>query len=335
MTLKLAIIGTGIKARQYIDAWSRRPDVELVAIADPSEAALIAAAGAASAGQSQAITSFSEWKQMLSDAPAKIDAVYISTPHAFHGVQAVAALEAGHDVLLEKPMVMNADEAERVIDAERKSGKTLVVAYQGGLSPLVQQLRRDVRDRVHGELVSINAAIWENWSSNYEGHWKQNVRISGGGFMFDTGAHLLNTVSLICDSDVERLAAFVDKRGYPVDSVTAVSGRLSDGTPFTMNAAGDTVPVCESRIELFFTQAIVRVCAWGRWIEIERPGKAVEREEQESANNLMDVFQKVRSGEISNPSTAEQGLKLAGIWDAIKRSAESRQIAVMPRRPAS
>ncbi len=332
--MKLAIIGTGTKARQYLDTWAARLDVDIVAFADPSaEARSLAAAISAQHGMPD-VAEFSVWEQLLADLSASLDAVYISTPHAYHAEQAIAALGAGCDVLLEKPMVMTTEEAHRVIDAERSSGKTLVVAYQGGLSPLVQQFRADIRSREYGQLTSINGAIWEDWSSSYRGHWKQQPNISGGGFMFDTGAHLLNTVSLICDTEIDRLAAFVDDRGHPVDSVSAVAGRLTDGTVFTLNGAGDTIPVCESRIELYFTQAIVRVCAWGRWIEIERPGQAIRRLEQESANNLMDVFQQVLGG-AENPSTAEQGLRVAAFWDAIKLSAKSGRIVVKPLRAAS
>lgn len=333
--MKLAIIGTGSKARQYIDAWAPRLDVDIMALADPSAEALSAAAAISARYGMPDVALFTEWEQMLGDVSAHIDAVYICTPHAYHADQAIAALDAGCDVLLEKPMVMTPAEARRVVDAERSSGKTLVVAYQGGLSPLVQRLRADVRNHAFGTLTNINAAIWENWSTHYSGHWKQQPAISGGGFLFDTGAHLLNTVSLICNADVDRLAAFVDNRGYPVDSVAAIAGRLTDGTLFTINGAGDTIPTCASRIELFFSEAIVRVCAWGRWIEIERPDKAIERREQESANNLMDVFQQVLGGTLENPSTAEQGLRLATLWQTIQSAATSGQIVIAPLRAAS
>ena len=318
-----------------MDAWAARLDVSIVALADPSVVARSAAATASARYGMADVAQFSDWKQMLNKVASDLDCVYISSPHAFHAEQAIAALDLGCDVLLEKPMVMSSDEARRVIAAERDSGKTLVVAYQGGLSPLVQKLAADIRGGEFGSLSSINAAVWENWSSHYSNHWKQQAAISGGGFMFDTGAHVLNTVSLMCSADINQLAAFVDNRGYPVDSVTAIAGQLDDGTVFTINGAGDTIPVCNSRIELFLSEAIVRVCAWGRWIEIERPNCEIQRQEQESDNNLMDVFQRVRSGEAENPSTTAQGLRLATLWEAIKTSANSGRIVASPLREAS
>ncbi|MGL6160701.1 Gfo/Idh/MocA family protein [Microbulbifer sp.] len=326
MKLRLAVIGSGIKARQYIETWIQRQDLEIVAVADLSEGALQAVKDLAEIQRKPCPSLYGDWVAMLEDLTAEgvaspLDAVYISSPHAFHAEQAVSALKAKVDVLLEKPMVMTVDEARQIITAREASGKELVVAYQGGLSPLVHQLARDVAQKTYGELVSINGTIWEEWATKYRNHWKQVSKISGGGFMFDTGAHLMNTVSMICGAEFKTISALMDHRDYPVDAVTAAVGRLDNGTLFTLHASGETIPVCQSRIELFFSEAIVRICAWGRWVEIERPGKAIERKEQESANNLMDIFNRVRAGELENPSPAEQGLKMATLWDAIKASA--------------
>lgn len=330
MKRKLAIIGCGIKARQYLEVWIKRTDLHLVAVADLSKEALSEADSIAlqtSGAERPAL--YRDWRDLLKEEASNLDAVYISSPHAFHAEQALCALQAPVDVLLEKPMVMTEDEARQIIAAKERSGKTLVVAYQGGLSPLTHQLSEDVKTKTYGELTSINAAIWEDWGSKYSGgHWKQNREISGGGFMFDTGAHMMNTLSMVCGAELERISAYMDNRSHSVDAVTAAIGRLTNGTIISLHASGETIPVCESRIELFFTEAIVRLCAWGRWIEIERPGKKIERREQEAANNLMDIFLQVREGEIVNPSPAEQGLKMAKLWDAIKTSAAAQGDAV-------
>jgi len=65
-----------------------------------------------------------------------LDAVLIATPHAMHHDHTVAALEAGLDVLLEKPMVVNTEEALSLIKTRDQTGKTLVTFFQGSLSPL-------------------------------------------------------------------------------------------------------------------------------------------------------------------------------------------------------
>ena len=321
MKLKLAVIGSGIKACQYLATWVQRNDLELVAVSDVSDAALDEVRAIAASAGIPCPSMYSDWRKLLIRESANIDAIYISTPHALHAEQAVESLKAGKDVLLEKPMVMTVDEAQQVVDAQHRSRKTLMVAYQGGLSPLTQQLVKDVATNKYGTLSSANATIWEGWAPKYTDHWKQDADISGGGFMFDTGAHMMNTLSLVCGAELERISALMDRHCYPVDVVTTAVGCLSDGTQLTLHASGETIPVCESRLELFFTDAIVRLCAWGRWIEIEQAGKPRVRKEQEVGNNIMDVFLGVRAGERANPSPASQGLKMAKLWDAIKASA--------------
>lgn len=320
MPLKLAVIGCGVKASQYIESWIHREDVELIAINDVSNTAMQHIANLCEKQGLPTPNCYEDWQTLLEEERDTADAVYICTPHAFHAEQAIKAL-ASYDVLLEKPMVTSVAEAKATIDAKNASGHTLVIAYQGGLSPLTHQLSEDVAKGSYGELISINACIWEDWAKKYEGHWKQNIEISGGGFMFDSGAHLMNTVSMICDSEFDTISALMDNRNQPVDVVTTAIGKLKNDTLFTLHASGESIPQCKSRIELFFSDAIVHLCAWGRWIEIENKNGDTQRIEQESVHNLLDIFLDVKAGKMPNPSPAEQGLKMAYLWDAIKDSA--------------
>jgi predicted dehydrogenase len=327
VALQLAIIGCGTKATQYIQTWISRDDLSIRAVMDPNPAAMTNVATIAAAAGKTAPVSYSDWQQLLNTEAGALDAVYICTPHVAHAEQALLALNLGLDVLLEKPMVTTVAEAQALAQAQQRSGKTLVVAYQGGLSPLVAELRDAIASEKYGPLVSINAAIWEDWADKYQGHWKQIPAISGGGFMFDTGAHMMNTVSRITSKPFARISAIMQNLGFPVDVVTTVSGELSDGTLFNLHASGRAIR-CVSRIECFFPTAIVRICAWGRWMEIEDAKGNVVRKEQEAANNLMNVFMQTRLGEIDNPSDVQQGLRMAQLWDAIKLSASQHGVPV-------
>jgi len=321
LKLKLAIIGCGIKSSQYITTWINRDDIEIIAVADPNEKALKQVGDIATNANKNIPVQFTDWQEMLATHKSELNSVYICTPHASHAEQAISALNANLDVLLEKPMVTTLEEAELLNEARIKSNKEVVIAYQGGLSPLVHQLRKDIESNKYGELASISASIWENWADTYTGHWKQVPAISGGGFMFDTGAHMMNTMSMLCGQEFQKVAAFMSNKGKPVDVVTTVMGTLTDGTNFSMHACGKTIG-CTSRIECFFSEHIVRICAWGRWVEIENAQGEVVRHEQESANNLINIFQLTLTNKMENPSSVTQGIKMAKLWDSIKESAK-------------
>ena len=141
--------------------------------------------------------------------------------------------------------------------------------------------------------------------------------------MFDTGAHLMNTVCLLAGSEFVRLSAYANNRGRPVDITTAVAGRLEDGTMVTLNAAGSSARKCGSHITLFFDEATVSVDAWGQWIEIEAPDQGTVRHEVEIVGNPLLTFLDVCQNKTANPSTVAQGLRVARLWDAIRESAVS------------
>lgn len=320
MILRLGVIGAGLKAADYAKGWAAMDDVRIVATAEVSEvsrkrfADTCAAAGAARPAE------YADADTMLAAMQGQMDAVYVSTPHVFHGANALAVVEAGYDLLLEKPMVTTVEEAMALVEAEKRTGKTVVIAFQGGLSPLVHDTKERARRGDFGDLISVNASIWEGWAKSYAGQWKQNPAISGGGFMFDTGAHMMNTVCVLADAEFERLSAYANNRGLRVDLVTAVAARLTNGALVTFNAAGEGPPGCASAITFFYANAIVRIDAWGGWREVTVNGVAEPRETLEIVDTPMLTFQAVRFGKLPNPSTVANGLRFARLWDAIKAS---------------
>lgn len=321
MTLRLGVIGAGLKAADYAKGWAAMPDVEIVATAEVSDVSRKRFGDVVEAAGRARPTEYPDAESMLAANQGKMDAVYVSTPHVFHGANALAVIEAGFDLLLEKPMVTTVNEAKALVEAEKRTGKTVVIAFQGGLSPLVHDTKNRARRGEFGELISVNASIWEGWKDSYAGQWKQNPAISGGGFMFDTGAHMMNTVCVLADSEFERLSAFTNNRGIAVDLVCAVAARLANGALVTFNAAGEGPPGCASAITFFYSKAIVRIDAWGAWREVTVNGVAEPREANEIVDTPMHTFQAVRDGRLENPSTVANGLRFARLWDAIKASA--------------
>ena len=321
MVLRLGVIGAGLKAADYARGWAAMDDVDIVATAEVSEVSRKRFADTCEAAGAPRPAEYDTAEAMLAALRGKMDAVYVSTPHVFHGANALSVIEAGYDLLLEKPMVTTVDEALALVEAEKRTGRTVVIAFQGGLSPLVHDTRDRARRGEFGELISVNASIWEGWKTNYAGQWKQNPAISGGGFMFDTGAHMMNTVCVLADAEFARLSAYANNRGIAVDVATAVAARLTNGALVTFNAAGDGPPGCASAITFFYSKAIVRIDAWGKWREVTIDGVAEPREEGEIRDTLMHTFQAVRDGRLANPSTVANGLRFARLWDAIKLSA--------------
>jgi predicted dehydrogenase len=330
--LRLGLIGTGQIAAHYAHSWVSMPEVAFVALSDVNAASRRKFVDLCRDAGRPEPREFDDFRSMLATCRDELDAIYVCTPHALHAEHGIAVVESGLDLLIEKPMVTTVKDAERLISARDQSGSTVVVAFQGALSPLTAETRKRAQAGEFGELLSVAGTIWENWSSRYEGHWKQRLDLSGGGFMFDTGAHMINTVCLLADSDCEQVSALMTNRERSVDVVCAVAGRLTSGALLTMNAAGDGPVGCASDLTFFYTRAIVRIDAWGAWREIAAAGAPGIREEVEIRNNPLKSFLAIRAGRAENLSTVEAGMRFARLWDGIKASAarNGEPVAIRP-----
>ena len=324
MGLNIGVIGCGAKAAQYIDAWvAMESPPSIVAISDPDSSAMDNAAKSVTKGGQMPPARFETTNELIQGAAAELDAVYICTPHAFHHAYAIVALDAGLDVLLEKPMAMSSKEAHSLLKAQKKAGRTIVIAYQGSLSPLFERVRQDADRNVYGELLAINGVVWENWATTYAGSWKQDKQLSGGGFVFDTGSHLLNAANDLSRLDFTSVSARLHSRACPVDILGSVRAELAGGVPVSLTFCGDSIQERSSALTLFFTKAIVDVDIWGAWLSIRSEETNQRYDFKDDNRQVLESFIKVREGRLKNPSPPEASVSLSELWEAIQTSSEN------------
>jgi predicted dehydrogenase len=333
---RVGFIGVGVMARTHLESILRRDDTEIAAVCEPNPAAYAAAAQLIDQHGVRVPPNEPDWNRFVTTYADRLDAVFIITPHVLHFAQATACLEAGLDVLLEKPMVMTADEARSLIETRDRSGRLLVVAFQGSLSPQVREASRLLRSGELGSILNISAVAWQDWATLTAGTWRQQPELSGGGFLFDTGAHMLNTVSDLAGEDFANVAAWLEDDGRPVDIRSVVMGRLVSGALVTLNACGSAIPSCHSDIRVFTTRAIVRTGIWGETLELQRTGAARLRKVRSIAPMpVWEQFLNVRAGRTVNPSPPEVGLRMARLWDAIREStATGGAVVTLPKTTA-
>jgi predicted dehydrogenase len=328
---RVGFIGTGAMARAHLRDLVDRPDTQVVALCEPADHALARAIEIFDQHGLAVPPNEPDWRRFIDQFADQLDAVFIITPHVFHFEQAVACLEAGVDVLLEKPMVMTAEQATQLIETRDRTGRLVVVAFQGSLSPQVREAARLLRSGELGSILNISAVVWQNWATATEGTWRQQPEVAGGGFMFDTGAHMLNTVADLGGEDVVEVAAWLDDDGYPVDIRATVMARLASGALVTMNACGSAIPSCHSDIRVFTEKAILRTGIWGEMLEIQRAGgRGLRKVRSVGPMPVWQQFLNVRAGRIENPSPPEVGLRMARLWDAIRESAVAGGAVVRP-----
>jgi predicted dehydrogenase len=204
--LRWGLIGCGdISRKRVAPALRSIPECELIAV---SRARVDLAE--AFANEFGAKRCYGDWRELIADD--EIDAVYIATPVYLHAEQAVAAAEAGKNVLCEKPMAMNPDECEQMIAACEFENVTLGVAYYRRFYPAIQRVKEIIESGEIGQpvIAQINAFERFNPAPGEDRYWFLEMAKSGGGPMMDFGCH--------------RLEILLNLFG-PIERTTAVIGR--------------------------------------------------------------------------------------------------------------
>ena len=149
--IKVGIIGTGWIAEAHMQQYLDMPDVEVVAGADvvPGKAkAFFEKFGL------ENVRCYESHTELL-EAENDLDAVSICTYNSTHAECAIAALEHGVHVLLEKPMCVTTEEAIEIMKAEKKSGKILSIGFQPRLDPNMIKVRDIVQSGILGDIYYI------------------------------------------------------------------------------------------------------------------------------------------------------------------------------------
>ena len=151
--MRVGIIGCGWIADSHAKSYLNQPDVEIVAGADliPGKAA----AFMAKHGIEGAKTDYASHKEMIEDKSLNLDAVSICTYNRQHAGPAIDALNAGINVLLEKPFTVTLDEAIEVMKAEKASGKVLSIGFQPRLDDNMKEIKKIVDSGVLGQIYYI------------------------------------------------------------------------------------------------------------------------------------------------------------------------------------
>lgn len=328
--LRVAIVGGGLMARTHIRQMLKMPKTtRIVVMSEPSPIMYEAVCALFVEAGLEPPPNQPDLSRLLQDFHGKLDAAFIISPHVFHHDQTKACLEAGLDILLEKPMVMNVCEARSLIEARDRTGRLLVVAFPGSLSPQIRTAVRMLRSGELGPILTISATVWQNWGEATAGTWRQKPEIAGGGFLFDTGAHVLNTVCDLAGDDLVEVAAWQSNHGRAVETVDVVIGRLPTGALATLHACGETIPSCDSDIRVFCSRAILYAGMWGERLEIQFNGKEAPKSVPVTqSTGVWEEFLAIRKGEIPNPCPPEVGLRMSLLWESIVQSSANGGVPV-------
>lgn len=144
--LRAAVIGVGNMGRHHARIYSELSDIELVAVADPSNSSVELAT-------KYSATHYDEYKDMLEKE--KIDLVSVAIPTKFHLEAATETLKRGIPTLIEKPIASSIAEANELINLSQQYKTILTVGHVERYNPVVRKLRQMIKDDKLGQISSV------------------------------------------------------------------------------------------------------------------------------------------------------------------------------------
>jgi len=193
--LKVGVIGCGgIGEQKHLPAIAKIQEAEVTAFCDiiPERAEdLCKKFGAPGA------KTYTDYKDVIKDG--SIDVIHVLTPNITHAPITIAALEAGKHVMCEKPMATTFADAQKMVEAAKKSGKLLTVGYQYRCMPAPLYLKKVCQRGDLGEIYYAKAhAIRRRGVPTWGVFLKEKEQ--GGGPLIDIGTHALDMTLWMMDN---------------------------------------------------------------------------------------------------------------------------------------
>lgn len=201
--IRVAIAGCGSVARQvHLPILASDPRAQIVAIADASSSALAAAEAIAPNAAAH-----DDYQETI--ARDDVDAVVICLPTGMHAEAAVAALERGRHVYVEKPIATTRADADRVLRAWQSAGVVGMVGFNYRCHPLYADLKARVQAGAIGRVQHVRTTF--TTAPHQLPGWKQQ-RATGGGSLLDQASHDVDLVRFLLGDDIAEVSADVQSR---------------------------------------------------------------------------------------------------------------------------
>lgn len=277
--MNFAIAGCGFIAKKHADAIKNIKDARLAAVCDKVESAM-----APYIEEYNAIP-YTDFNEMLRNP--LIDIVCICTPSGLHAPLAEQAAAAGKHIILEKPMAMTIEEADRIIEAADKNRVKLAVVHPNRFRPAVRELRKIIDSGALGKISHALCTV--NWNRNQEYYdqspWR-GTKEHDGGVLMNQAIHNLDLLLWFMGRPLEVFSMEATRlRSIEAEDVSTGVIRFETGALGTVQAAATVYPEnFEESITLFGEKGTVKIggknALYFEHIVIEGLG-------EEEAGNLM------------------------------------------------
>ena len=317
--IKAGVIGLGI-GQSHLHGYSKTPGVKVWAIADLEEERLKRFSQEYSVPHS-----FKDYQELLK--LKELDVVSVALPNFLHCPVTIEALEAGKHVLVEKPMALNSQEAEKMVKVAREKKRILMVGMNYRYLPEIQILKKFIEQGELGDIYYIKAVALRRRS--ILSPWFKDKEKSGGGGLIDMGPHMLDLSMWIADDfNAVSVYGITYNKFMPVDDLASALIKLSNGATINLEISWETFTKSQIFLNLFGTKGgamtnPLKIYQNAGDIPVEitpeiEKGNFTSKIQKEIAHFIRCVREKKEPS-----SSGEKGLRVMRVLDAIYESART------------
>lgn len=199
--INVSIIGYGKMGRIRHEVISKRKDVNLFSIYEPSDIEI-------------GIQNVKETSDIINNS--EIEAVYICTPNYLNKNLTISCLESGKHVFCEKPPAFNQKDVEEIIKAEKKSGKVLMYGLNHRHHESIKRMKKMVDENSLGEILWMRGRYGKSVNKNFYNNWRSKKELAGGGILIDQGIHMID-LFLYFGGDFDKVHASISNLYWKLD----------------------------------------------------------------------------------------------------------------------
>ncbi|MHC5794718.1 Gfo/Idh/MocA family protein [Lacisediminihabitans sp. FW035] len=221
---RYALIGAGMRARMYVGAITgvHSEVAELVAISDPNPGRMRFHADAVESSGAARPTLYSPDDIEAMIRNERVDRVIIASPDFTHASMVVRAQSAGADVVVEKPLTIDADGCRAIIESSERTGRSVVVTFNYRYSPRNSALKQLVQSGQIGAVTSVHFewVLDTNHGADYFRRWHRE-KLNSGGLLVHKASHHFDLVNWWIDDSPVRVFASGGLRFYGAENARA------------------------------------------------------------------------------------------------------------------
>lgn len=229
--IRVGVLGTGaISQIVHLPILSEREDVDVVAVSDEDvhKARTIA--------QRFGVPRVIPDAEMMADP--EVEAIFLCTPNHLHEEQAVAALEGGKHVLVERPLAFTPSGCDRIVKVADEASRTVVVGMSHRFRPEAAALRSFVAGGELGDIYAVCGAWLNRKIPLPQATWRQRPEQAGGGALMDLGVQALDLCLWILDYPaVQGVRAVAYRDEYEVEEAATLLARLEGGVALSLEVS--------------------------------------------------------------------------------------------------